>query len=72
MADRTKTVLLEEILAVDEGTLNEEMELSGMGQWDSLARISFVSLMEDNYGRVVGNEEIRKCRTVGDLLAMME
>ena len=48
------------------------MHLSEMEQGDSLAKISFISLIKDNLDRTVGQEEIRVCQTVNDLLDMME
>jgi len=72
MKKEEKIMLLEEILEVDKGTLLGEMQLSEMKQWDSLAKILFISLIEDNFYRTVGQEEIRGCQTVNELLDMME
>jgi len=66
MEQEEKITLLEEILEVDKGTLLGKMHLSEMEQWDSLAKISFISLIEDNLDRTVGQEEIRVCQTVND------
>jgi acyl carrier protein len=72
MTNKDKCALLEEILEVEEGTINEEMCLNEVNQWDSIAQISFISLMDDKFDRLVGHDEIKKCHTINDLLCMME
>ncbi len=71
--DREKKLeLLAEILDADTESLKEDMLLTDAGEWDSLATLSFVVMMSDEFGREVSREEARGLQTVGDALNMMD
>lgn len=62
---------LEEMMELDSGTLNKDLELSGIEQWDSLAFVSFLAMADSNYGVKVAPAELRACKTVGDLIKLV-
>lgn len=72
MSNEKKIELLEEMLDLDAGTLKPEMVLADMEEWDSIARLSFIVLMDDEFGRTVQGGTIKEQKTVADLLALME
>lgn len=72
MSEKEKLALLEETLEADEGSLSAEMDLDEVESYDSLARLSIVVMMEDNFHKKVSASDIRSFQTVGDILRFME
>ncbi|NYZ15434.1 acyl carrier protein [Azospirillum sp. RWY-5-1] len=61
---------LDEMLELDPGTLTGTEELESLDNWDSLAVISFIALVDEKLGLVVEGEKLAKAKTVADLLAL--
>ncbi|MBP2294489.1 acyl carrier protein [Azospirillum rugosum] len=69
--DRKEFLLaLDEMLELDAGTLTGAEELLSLDNWDSLAVISFIALVDEKLGLVVEGEKLAKAKTVDDLLAL--
>lgn len=64
--------LLEEMLELDEGTLKEDMLLEDIDEWDSMAALSFIVLLDEEFHKKMTGKEIRAFKTVGDLTAVMK
>lgn len=71
MSNEEKLALLAEMLEVETEDLSLDMKLSELDEWDSFARLSFMSLVDDNYGKLISSADIKKYETVADLLAVM-
>ncbi len=71
MTDEKKLEKLAEMLDVEVSELSAEMPLSDVGKWDSLASISFIVLLEDEFDKQIGAGELKRCKTVGDLMDLM-
>jgi len=56
--------MFEEILERDSGTINAQDEFREYEEWDSLAYLSVIAAIDDNYGLVIPIEDFRSCRTV--------
>lgn len=69
---KEKLAFLEDIMDVDKDVLKENTKLSELDEWDSLSMLSFVSFMDEEFGRTVKGKDLRSCKTVADLLALME
>ena len=67
-----KLAALEDIMELDEGTLNPDMKLGDIEEWDSLSALSFVVLLGDEFNRKVSGQQSRAFQTVQDLLDVME
>jgi acyl carrier protein len=52
-------------LGVDESTLGDEASPDNTTEWDSLAAITLVSLIEDEFDVRLGAREIMKMQTIG-------
>lgn len=52
--------------------VTEQLDASQVPQWDSLAHISLVVALEDEFGIEFTTEELAEMETVGDLLRMLE
>ena len=71
MTEKEKIELLEEMLELDEGTLSPETVLADLDEWDSIAAISFIALVDDEFDKSVKGADIRGFVTVSDALAVM-
>ena len=71
MNDEEKLKLLEELLELDKGELSAEMALEGIELWDSMAQLSFIAMVDDEFGKSISGEAIAGYKTVQDLLDAM-
>lgn len=72
MEKTEKLNLLEEMMDLEEGTLKAEQELREIEAWDSIARLSLVILLEDEFDKQITAKDVRGFETVGDILNAME
>ena len=72
MTDAKKIEMLEEMRELEPGTLTPETQLSDVEEWDSIALISFIALMDDEFDKVIKGSVIKSQKTVADLIALME
>lgn len=71
MTNKEKLNLLEEMLDSGE-TLTDDMVLSDVENWDSMAFISFIALVDEKFGKQVAAPTVKAAKTVDDLLKLME
>lgn len=64
--------MLEEMMELEAGTLTPETVLNDIEEWDSIALISFIALMDDEFDKVVKGSVVKEQKTVADLMALME
>ncbi len=69
---KEKLALIEEALDTEEGTLTPETNLDDLAEWDSIAALSLIAMMDENFGKTLPGKEIKELVTVGDILAHME
>ena len=67
-----KLAALEDMMELDEGSLKPEMRLDDIEEWDSLAALSYVVMMGDEFNKKVTGLQIRSFKTVQDILDTME
>lgn len=72
MTNEEKLAALEEIMELDEGFLKPDMVLEDIEEWDSLAALSYVVLMGDEFDRTISGQEIRSFKTIQDIMNTME
>ena len=53
------------------GSLAGDEQLEDLPEWDSLAVISFIALVDEKLGLAVDGEKLANAQTVGDLLALV-
>ncbi len=66
-----KLELLEEMMELDGGTLKPETVLENLDEWDSLASLSLIVLLDEKFGKEIGGEDIKKLKTIQDILDIM-
>lgn len=69
---KEKLALIEEALDVDEGSLSPERELADVDEWDSIAALSLIVMLDEEFEKTITGDEIRALVTVNDILAYME
>lgn len=72
MENREKIAKLEEIMELEEGTLMEETSLSDVEEWDSIAAISYIALLDEEFGVSISAKEINSFKTVADAISYMK
>ena len=71
MTQEEKIALLEDMLELDGGSLKPETELSSIDEYESMAKLSLIVLMDDECGKKLTGEQIREFKTVQDILDFM-
>lgn len=71
MTEERKLELLAEILDVDVEELSPEKELESY-YWDSVAALSFIAMIDEEFNKAVKGADIKKLVTVQDALDLME
>ncbi len=72
MTQEDKIAMLEEMLELDGGVLEPATELTSIDEYDSMAKLSLIVLMDDEFGKKLTGERIRQFKTVQDILDFMD
>ena len=67
-----KLALIEEVLDVEEGSLKPETELADVDEWDSIAALSLIVMLDEKFEKTVSGAQIKALETVNDILVLME
>jgi acyl carrier protein len=62
--------LIEEVLEVDESTIDISMSLKAV-EWDSLSNLTLISLLDSQYGKQIGAQQLQEAVTLSDLYALI-
>lgn len=71
MTNEEKIAMLEDMLELDGGTLKPETVLADIEEYDSMAKLSLIVLMDDEFSKKLTGEQIREFNTVQDILDFM-
>lgn len=72
MTIEKKLELLAEILDVDVSDLKPETALADIKEWDSIATLSFIAMMDEEFEKEIKGDVIKKFVTIQDALNVME
>lgn len=67
-----KMELLTELFELEEGEFTAETNLDDLEEWDSLAAISYVVMMDEEFDKIANPRDIQGFKTVNDILNSME
>lgn len=67
-----KLALIEEAIDTEEGFLTPETALSDIEEWDSIAALSLIVMLDEHFEKTISGEQIKALKTVADILAYME
>ncbi len=68
MTDQQIIDLLEEALEVEQGTLTPETRLEHVVEYDSMAKLSVIVLMDEEFGLTLSGERMQNFITVQDII----
>lgn len=71
MTTEEKITLLEDMLELDGGSLKPEMNLKDIAEYDSMAKLSLIVMMDEECGKKLTGEDIQSFNTVQDILDFM-
>lgn len=72
MTIEEKIELLAETMDIEESELQADMKLAELDCWDSMTKLSVIVMFDDEFGKKITSEDIKKFVTVGDVLNAME
>jgi acyl carrier protein len=62
---------LADILEIETSTISSDLDLSTL-DWDSLAFVSTIALIDECFGIIVRGQALEKCQTVGDIEQLIQ
>jgi acyl carrier protein len=71
MANEEKIKLIEDALELEGNSLTEETLLESIPDYDSMARLKLIVLCDDEFNKILSGEQIKKFRTIKDILDFM-
>ena len=72
MTEQEKLAKIADVLEVEMNEIGKETVLSDIDTWDSVAVLSFIAIMNDEFNKFPMADQIRSYKTVGDLMSAME
>ena len=71
MSEQEKLTLLEETIEANEGSLKPEMLLSEVEDYDSMAKLAIIVMIEDEFGKKITGTDVKAFKKVRDILNIM-
>lgn len=71
VSEQEKLAMLEDMMDMEEGSLKVDLLLNDVEEWDSMAMLSLIVMMDDEFEQVITAEQIRQLKTVEDILTLM-
>lgn len=72
MTNQEKLEKLAEIMDLEVEEITEDAVLADFDEWDSVAVLSFIALMDEEFGKAIKGAEIREFVTIKDVMEVME
>ena len=67
-----KLALIEEVLDVAEDSLTPETLLAEVDEWDSIAALSLIVMLDEKFEKTVSGVQIKALASVNDILDYMD
>lgn len=61
-----------EVMEMEDEELRGEDALEDLADWDSMAVMGFIAMVDSNFGTTIKAAKINECKTVNDLVALVE
>lgn len=62
---------LENIMELDDNTLKGNERLIDMRQWDSIAFLSVIAMLDETFGIIIQGDKLEQITNVADLVALV-
>lgn len=72
MTTAEKMELLAETLETETDEISEDTALADLDNWDSMTKLSLIVMFDDEFGKKITSEDIKKMETIKDILDLME
>ncbi|MBQ9664120.1 MAG: acyl carrier protein [Oscillospiraceae bacterium] len=72
MTINEKIALLEEALDLEEGTLKEDTLLEDVDEYDSMAKLSLIVMIDEEFGKKLDGSTVKGFKSVAEILKIME
>lgn len=72
MTNQEKLEKIAEIMDLEINEITEDAVLKDFDEWDSVAVLSLIALMDEEFGKAIKGSEIREFITVKDIMNVME
>ncbi|MEH7011452.1 acyl carrier protein [Neobacillus niacini] len=63
---------LADLLEIERSEIANDYQLEENENWDSLALISVIVMVDEHFKQSVSSEALRKCKIIGDLLNLIK
>lgn len=67
-----KLNILTDLFNMEPDILSEETELEQLDEWDSIATITTIAMIDSLFGKVITPEEVKKFKTIKDITDIMD
>lgn len=57
---------------IDVSSLNGETRFRELDDWDSIAGLSVIGMVDEEYGVTLNADDMRSCQTIGDLFKKVQ
>lgn len=64
--------LVKEVLEIENRELNLNDDFRSYEEWDSLANLTLVAMIDDEYGVVIDSQKFKELKTLQDVLSEIE
>ena len=64
-------IFIETLELEDAYNINAQTDFKSLDDWDSLASLSIISMVDDRFGVTINKKEVRACDTIEDLFNMI-
>lgn len=71
MSNEKKIEMLADILDLETEELSPETKLSSLAEWDSIAILSFIAMMDEEFGKAIKGADIKQFETIQDAMNVM-
>lgn len=71
MTNEKKIEILADVLDLEADELTADMVLADMDEWDSLAGLSLIVVMDEQFGKKLSGTQVKEFVTVQDILDYM-
>lgn len=72
MNNEKKMEMLAEILDLEVEEFTPATKLSTLSEWDSIAILSFIAMIDEEFGKAIKGAEIKQFETIQDAMNVME
>lgn len=72
MSTEQKLEMLEDMMEMEAGELKADMQLADVEEYTSMAKLSLIVLMSDEFSKKLTNDQIKRFVTVQDILDYMD